>query len=57
MKKMRGVVDPITLGFVLIALGAGFAATSTSKNEQNKSIVKTQVEAPAMADNRFNASK
>lgn len=57
MKKMRGVVDPITLGFILIALGAGIAANSTSKSENQRNIVKSQVESQTMADNRFNSSE
>ena len=35
IKKMRGVIDPITLGFLISAIGAGaaIATTSTSPEE------------------------
>ncbi len=48
MKKIRGFADPITLGFVLIALGSALAAKETARIEasQHNKVVKTQVVAP-----------
>lgn len=34
MKKMRGVVDPISLGFIISALIVGVGTAKVAKNEQ-----------------------
>jgi hypothetical protein len=44
MKKIRGFVDPITLGFLIIAIGTGAAVSSTSKTE--KQVVKQTTQEP-----------
>ena len=52
MKKMRGVVDPISLGFIIIALGVGIATSIGSNNENDDKAVKASVEAPLVATNK-----
>lgn len=53
MKKMRGFVDPISLGFIIVALGAGLVATAThSGDKSQEKTVKAQVEAPQNSNNR-----
>ncbi len=44
MKKMRGFVDPITLGFIIIALGSSLAASSGHKVE--KKVVQQNTQEP-----------
>jgi len=52
MKKMRGFVDPISLGFIIIALGVGIATSTGSNNKNDDKAVKATVEAPLVAANR-----
>jgi len=49
---MRGVVDPISLGFIIIVLGAGFATATHSGDKNQNKTVKAQIEAPLIADIR-----
>ncbi len=52
MKKMRGFVDPISLGFIIVALGVGIATSTGSNNNNEDKAVKATVEAPLVAANR-----
>jgi hypothetical protein len=52
MKKMRGFVDPISLGFIIIALAVGVAASSSSNTNNQEKAVKATVEAPLVAANK-----
>ena len=52
MKKMRGFVDPISLGFIIIALGVGIVMSTGSNNKNDDKAVKAAVEAPLVATNR-----
>ena len=52
MKKMRGVVDPISLGFIIMVLGVGIATSTGSNNKNDDKAVKATVEAPLVATNR-----
>lgn len=52
MKKMRGVVDPISLGFLLVVLGAGFAAATNSGVDNQENTAKAKIEAPVIVNNR-----
>ena len=36
MKKIRGFVDPISLGFLIIIMGVGAAATHSKKVEKDQ---------------------
>ena len=51
MKKMRGVVDPITLGFILVALGAGVATSTDPAKKAQAEVAKAQIEAPQVVVN------
>jgi hypothetical protein len=46
MKKMRGVVDPISLGFILSAVIFGVGVTTTGNNPvEGDRVAKAKVEA------------
>ncbi len=45
MKKMRGIVDPISLGFILSTLIVGIGVTTTNNNIETGNIAKVKVEA------------
>ena len=44
MKKMRGVVDPISLGFILSAVIFGVGVTTTGNNAVEGGVTKAKVE-------------
>jgi multisubunit Na+/H+ antiporter MnhC subunit len=44
MKKMRGFVDPISLGFILSAVVFGVGVTTGNKTVENNRVAKAKVE-------------
>ncbi len=44
MKKMRGIVDPLTLGFIIMIFGTGIAATTNTSNDMDDGIAKSYLE-------------
>lgn len=42
MKKMRGIVDPISLGFIIGAILTAASATATKHHEQQVQQTQTQ---------------
>jgi hypothetical protein len=58
MKKMNGIVDPISLGFILTAMIAGAGVTTASNiiEESNITKVKIESEKNVMVKNEKNIS-
>lgn len=48
IKKMRGVIDPISLGFILVLFGATVASTT---NKSQDEVTNAPVEAPQVVAN------
>jgi hypothetical protein len=44
MKKMNGIVDPISLGFILTAMIAGAGVTTASNIIEESNITKVKIE-------------